>query len=279
MSLPWVPEQLRFLDKKRAADRDAAIADAKASKEERRSYKPDGPRDEGGALATPFEPKTQWRFEVLLPEVDGMDLGEYSYLCKSIKLPEINYEAITLNHINKKIKLKGKGEWADIEMTLYDQIDSPSTSHLIYHWIDELNGDYFNPESRRHPFSTDGSGYKRDFKIKITDPKDEIVGEWEIKGAIITKASFGDMDYASDELKLINLTIAYDFAEYTPKYPRLPALGDNNGRGATEYRKYNDKQPDINDFPTSPADMRAMRLNERAKALAVGALLQATRRG
>ena len=279
MSLPWVPEQLRFLDKQRAAERDAAIAEAQAQKEELRSYEPEGVREEGGALSTPFEPKTQWRYEVIFPEVEGMNIGEYSYLCKSITLPSITYEVINLKHINKDVKLKGTPTFSDIEVVLYDQIDDPSTSHLIYHWIDELNGNYTNPQNRRHPFGTDGSGYKRDFKIRITDPKDDVAGKWEIKGAFITSVSFGEMDYSGEDLKLINLTISYDFAVYKPEYPRTPERGDNNGRGETDYRRYNDKQPELNDFPTSPADMRAMRLNERAKALAVGALLQATRRG
>ena len=64
---------------------------------------------------TNFEPKMKNRF---IMEIDGIP----SYLIKTANRPSIQFETVTLDHINVKRKLKGKGEWQDVEITLYDPI-------------------------------------------------------------------------------------------------------------------------------------------------------------
>ena len=64
---------------------------------------------------TNFEPKMKNRF---IMNIDGID----SYLIKTANRPTIQFEPVTLDHINVKRKLKGKGEWQDVEITLYDPI-------------------------------------------------------------------------------------------------------------------------------------------------------------
>ena len=54
---------------------------------------------------TNFEPKMKNRF---IMEIDGIP----SYLIKTgLTRPSIQFETVTLDHINVKRKLKGKGEW------------------------------------------------------------------------------------------------------------------------------------------------------------------------
>ena len=60
---------------------------------------------------TQFEPKMKNRY---IMEIDGIQ----SYLIKTANRPSIQFEVVTLDHINVKRKLKGKGEWQDIEITL-----------------------------------------------------------------------------------------------------------------------------------------------------------------
>jgi predicted GNAT family acetyltransferase len=49
-------------------------------------------------------------------EIDGIP----SYMIKAAARPSINFETITMDHINVKRKLQGKGEWQDITITLFD---------------------------------------------------------------------------------------------------------------------------------------------------------------
>ena len=76
---------------------------------------------------TNFEPKMKNRF---IMEIDGIP----SYLIKTANRPSIQFEVVTLDHINVKRKLKGKGEWQDVEITLYDPI-VPSGAQSVMEWV------------------------------------------------------------------------------------------------------------------------------------------------
>ena len=76
---------------------------------------------------TNFEPKMKNRY---IMEIDGIQ----SYLVKAGNRPQINFEKVTLDHINVKRQLKGKGEWQDLEITLYDPI-VPSGAQAVMEWV------------------------------------------------------------------------------------------------------------------------------------------------
>ena len=52
--------------------------------------------------------------------------------------------------------------------------------------------------------------YKRDCQLKLLDPVGTVVELWDIKGAFLTAASFGDLDYGASDPTEISLTIRYD---------------------------------------------------------------------
>ena len=72
---------------------------------------------------TAFEPKVQNRFIV---NIDGVP----AYLIKAAARPSITNGTITLDHINLKRKLKGKSEWQDVSITLYDPIVPSAAQNL-----------------------------------------------------------------------------------------------------------------------------------------------------
>ena len=73
---------------------------------------------------TAFEPKVQNRF---IMYIDGIP----SYLIKKAASPQVSFGDIKLDHINVYRKLKGKAEWADIAMDLYDPI-TPSGAQAVW---------------------------------------------------------------------------------------------------------------------------------------------------
>ncbi len=76
---------------------------------------------------TPFEPKLQNRFIMYIE-------GVPAYLVKGAGRPNISFNPITLDHINVKRKVKGKGEWQDITIKLYDPI-VPSAAQATMEWV------------------------------------------------------------------------------------------------------------------------------------------------
>jgi len=146
---------------------------------------------------TNFEPKMKNRF---IMEIDGIQ----SYLIKTANRPSIQFEKVTLDHINVKRQLKGKGEWQDIEITLFDPI-VPSGAQQVMEWI-RLSHESLTGRDGYADF------YKKDVDIYMLGPVGDKIENWKIKGAFIQSANFGSLEWASNDVSDITLTLSYDYA-------------------------------------------------------------------
>jgi len=146
---------------------------------------------------TNFEPKMKNRFIMV---IDGIP----SYLIKTANRPSIQFETVTLDHINVKRKLKGKGEWQDVEITLYDPI-VPSGAQAVMEWV-RLSHESVTGRDGYSDF------YKKTIHIHTLGPVGDVVEEWILKGAYCQNANFGDMDWTSDTPANISMTIVMDYA-------------------------------------------------------------------
>ena len=146
---------------------------------------------------TAYEPKVAMRF---IMYVDGIP----SFIIKATDRPSIDQGEIVLDHINVERKLKGKSRWQDITMTLYDPI-VPSGAQAVMEWV------------RLHHESVTGRDgysdfYKKDLTLNSLGPIGDKVEEWTIKGAFIKSATFGNMDWSTEDAVYIELTIGMDYA-------------------------------------------------------------------
>ena len=146
---------------------------------------------------TNFEPKMKNRY---IMEIDGIQ----SYLIKTANRPSINFETVKLDHINTYRKLQGKGEWQDLEITLYDPI-VPSGAQAVMEWV------------RLHHESVTGRDgysdfYKKEITFNLLGPVGDKVEEWSLKGAYISEANFGDLSWSEEQPVEISVTITYDYA-------------------------------------------------------------------
>lgn len=146
---------------------------------------------------TNFEPKMKNRF---IMDIDGIP----SYLIKTANRPSIQFETVTLDHINVKRKLKGKGEWQPIEITLFDPI-VPSGAQAVMEWV-RLSHESLTGRDGYADF------YKKDLQIYMLGPVGDKIEQWTLKGAFIQTAAFNDLDWASNDVSEITLTLEYDYA-------------------------------------------------------------------
>jgi hypothetical protein len=146
---------------------------------------------------TNFEPKLANRF---IMEIDGIP----SFMIKTANRPKIESEVVELDHINLKRKIKGKSNWTDITITLYDPI-VPSGAQSVMEWI-----------RSGHESITGRDGYadfyKKNIDFYMLGPVGDKVEQWKLVGAFISSAEFGDVDWSSNEPVMITLTITYDYA-------------------------------------------------------------------
>jgi len=153
--------------------------------------------DANDVMFTPFEPKLKNRY---LMQIDGIP----AYLIKTTNRPQITFEEVTLEHMNVKRYLKGKGAWQTLQCTLYDPV-VPSAAQSVMEWV-RLSHESVTGRDGYSDF------YKKDVTFQVLGPVGDIVEEWKLKGAWIQDATFGDLDMSSSDPVEITITLRYDYA-------------------------------------------------------------------
>jgi len=148
-------------------------------------------------MFTPFEPKLKNRF---IMQIDGIN----AYLIKAMNRPQIDSDEVILEHMNVTRYVKGKSRWQPLDITLYDPV-VPSASQQVIEWI------------RLHHESVTGRDgysdfYKKNITFNVLGPVGDVVEEWELKGAFIQSANFGDLAFDSADPVEITMTLRYDYA-------------------------------------------------------------------
>lgn len=146
---------------------------------------------------TTFEPKVKNRY---IWYIDGIP----SFLVKAANRPSVQFETITLDHINVKRFLKGKATWQPVELTLYDPI-VPSGAQSVIEWI-RLSHESVTGRDGYADF------YKKDVTFNMLGPTGDIVEEWNLKGAFISSANWNSLEYTSNEVADITVQLTYDYA-------------------------------------------------------------------
>jgi hypothetical protein len=145
---------------------------------------------------TAYEPKLQNRF---IFYIDGLP----AYLVKNADRPKVQFDDVTLEHINVKRKIKGKADWQNINATLYDPV-TPSGAQAVMEWI-RLSHESVTGRDGYSDF------YKKDVRFNVLGPVGDVVEEWICKGAFITSADFGSGDWSSSTPMEITLTMRVDY--------------------------------------------------------------------
>ena len=146
---------------------------------------------------TAFEPVQKNRF---ICYMDGFP----AFMVKGVGAITAKQGTVALNHINVQRFVKGKTTWNEIAFTLHHPI-TPSGMTSAMEWF------------RLHHESVTGRDgysdfYKKDITFNIIGPPGDIVGEWIIKGALITSLDMGDFNWDTENTaNEIKLTVQPDY--------------------------------------------------------------------
>ena len=147
-----------------------------------------------------YEPLRQNRFIFSFPS----DTGIQSWWVSSSSLPSINQKDIEIPFMNTSTWVLGRYVWDSITVKLKSLI-GPSTSQAVMEWV-RLGSESV---TGRQGYA---AGYKRNVTIQMLDPTGVAVQKWVLINAFITTANFGALDYGSDTLSEIDITLRYDYA-------------------------------------------------------------------
>ena len=146
-------------------------------------------------LPNKFEPKRKNRW---LFALEGID----SFLIKTANRPSISIEEQTIMYMNSKRYVAGLASFETLAVTLHDPI-APSGAQQVMEWVRT----HFESVSGRAGYA---DFYKRDCQLKLVDPVGTVIELWDIKGAFLTNAGFGDLSYEDGNPMEISLTLRFD---------------------------------------------------------------------
>ena len=152
--------------------------------------------DPNEIMFTAFEPKVANRF---IMYIDGIP----SYMVKSAASPSFTDGVIKLDHINTYRKIRGKREWQNMTLSLYDPI-TPSGAQAVMEWA-RLGYESVTGRAGYSDF------YKKDVTLNALGPVGDIVGEWIIKGSFVVSSNFGQYNWSTEDAINVELQLSMDY--------------------------------------------------------------------
>jgi len=163
-----------------------------------------------------LEPKRKHRFLLFF---NNVDLPQY--VIKSTDKPSFSINTTTHNYFGHQFHYPGQVVWEPINVTLVDPISPDSSTALNeilrksgYGTPDEATGDksILPTVSKANAVSAlGGKVIIRQYDVEGLNT--EPVESWELWNPWIESVNYGSLDYESDEMLEISLTIRFDWAK------------------------------------------------------------------
>ena len=173
------------------------------------------------------EPKRNYRFLVQLGD-GNVAMGGVQWWAKTCDTPSWDVSEVEHNFYDNKYYYPGRVSWNEISMTVVD----PKATNVDWKLNKTLQDGNYNikdePAATDAPKSMSKSSVKASLgqvTITVYDAEGNQVEKWSLKNAWLKSAKFGTLDYSSDELKQVDLTIRYDWClvdgDGTTDFPQL----------------------------------------------------------
>ena len=181
--------------------------------------------DNAGGNQGLLMPKLQYRFRVNFLNFGTGATVELTKQVMDINRPQISFEEITLPIYNSTLYLAGKHSWNELTVNLRDDA-SGSVSKLVGQQVQK------QLDMVEQASAATGQDYKFQTNIEILDGGNGtatpiVLETWECYGCYLKTANYGTLNYGSNEIATIALTIRYDNAVQSPL---SSGVGQNIGR-------------------------------------------------
>tara|TARA_Y100000034_G_C6863427_1_gene393248 strand:+ start:968 stop:1609 length:642 start_codon:yes stop_codon:yes gene_type:complete len=185
-----------------------------------------------GAAVT--EPKRAYRWLMRINAIE-------EWIVKKVTKPGFDITETTHQFLNHTFYYPGRMEWQTIDVTLVDPVQ-PDSTHILSRIVE--NSGYHVPA-----FETPGNGWTTLSKNAAVDALNKIqieqinalgdeVESWTLHNPWVKSVKYGDLDYTSDEMVEITLTLRYDWASLQTQAGKTfrgltndSGVGGNAGKG------------------------------------------------
>jgi hypothetical protein len=172
--------------------------------------------------------------------------GIPQWICKKVTKPSFSLSEAEHTYLNHKFYYPGRVEWTTVDVTLVDPV-SPDASQTMYDIFKSAG--YTPPENQIDTMTvskaaavnslgtvriqqlgvntgTSGTNVAAEGGIPTLP-----VEEWILYNAWVKEVKFGELDYTSDDLTEITLTLRYDFAKLNKDNKASANLDPAAGKG------------------------------------------------
>ena len=159
-----------------------------------------------------LEPKRSFQFR--LGSIEGLELGDtgrspYWWSAKKVDKPSFTVSSNKYRLINHEINVPGIVSWNPISIEVVD------VGKTVKSLIDQLKSFGYAPDDLANDkglAKAKGLDQIGNIRIEQISGQGDVLETWLLEGAFITELRFGNLDYSSDDLITLNITITYDYA-------------------------------------------------------------------
>lgn len=147
--------------------------------------------------------KRKYRWLLKIPEVSatGVDTLPPSKAGR----PSISFKSMEAQHMIETINFPSKPEWKAINLTLFDLKKSKNP---VIEWISKI----YEVTQSSATYKVATNGFKKEATLELYDGCGEVIEKWVMENVYIESADFGDLDYTSSDVCMIDLSLKYDRA-------------------------------------------------------------------
>ena len=156
-----------------------------------------------------LEPRRAFRFR--LGSTEGLELAgtrsAYWWNAKTVTKPTYSVSTNEYQLVNQKYKVPGVVTWEPITIALAD------IGKTVDNLVDDLKTFGWDVDGKSDGLEkTSGEGNIGEIRIEQLDAKGEPIETWKLEGAFISRVNFGNLDYGSDDIVEVQITVDYDYA-------------------------------------------------------------------
>ena len=162
------------------------------------------------------DPKRKFRFIVTITGF-GSD-NSVQWWAKTVSKPSFTIGAAEHKYLNHTFYYPGGVSWQDVSLTLVDPVD-PDVGLTLADIIQQAG---YSPPSTHSDMATMTKGKAvsnlGSVIVSQLDGDGNPVESWTLWNAWISELKWGDLEYGSDDLTEVSVTLKYDWAEmYAPQ--------------------------------------------------------------
>ena len=176
------------------------------------------------------EPKRNYRWKVTL---DAFGADNILWWAKTVTTPSFDVSEVEHNFLDNKYYYPGRVSWNEVSLTLVDPI-SPDAVFLTNQIIEKsgyvIPGDdvFAATKETISKAKSIAAGF-RNISIQVMNAAGETIETWTLNNPFIRSAKYGDLDYSSDDLRTVEMSIRYDWATCEVKGKLLPQFQKKSG--------------------------------------------------